>query len=53
MDALRAAIRDMETLSDVDGDELKINTGTFRVWLINDEDFFVEELVDGKWEKIS
>jgi len=53
MDALRAAIRDMETLSDVDGDELKIDTGAFRVWLVNDEDFFVEELVDGGWEKIS
>jgi len=53
MDALRAAIRDMETRSDVDGDELKINTGTSRVWLVGDEDLLVEELVDGRWRTIS
>jgi hypothetical protein len=50
----------METIEQAwDGDELKIETDTYKVWLVLLEnrsyngDYVVETLVDGGWEQTS
>lgn len=48
----------LETIEQAwDGDELKIDTGDIRVWLVSSEnrqwngDYVVETLINGKWEQ--
>ena len=48
----------LETIEQAwDGDELKIDTGDTRVWLVSSEnrqwngDYVVETLINGRWEQ--
>jgi hypothetical protein len=56
----KAELNSMETIEQAwDGDELKIKTDTYRVWLVLREnrqyngDYVVETLVNGGWEQVS
>ena len=56
----RAELNSMETIEQAwDGDELKIKTDTYKVWLVLREnrqyngDYVVETLVNGGWEQVS
>jgi hypothetical protein len=56
----KAELNGMETIEQAwDGDELKIETDTYKVWLVLREnrqyngDYVVETLVNGGWEQVS
>ena len=56
----RAELDSMETIEQAwDGDELKIETDNYKVWLVLREnrqyngDYVVETNVDGRWEQAS
>jgi hypothetical protein len=56
----KAELNSMETIEQAwDGDELKIKTDTYKVWLVLREnrqyngDYVVETLVNGGWEQVS
>jgi len=56
----KAELNSMETIEQAwDGDELKIKTDTYKVWLTLREnrqyngDYVVETLVNGGWEQVS
>ena len=56
----KAELNSMETIEQAwDGDELKIKTDTYKVWLVLHEnrpyngDYVVETLIDGRWEQAS
>ena len=46
---LTVALWDAPTLANVDGAELKLDTGAFRVWMECPDCYFVEQLVNGAW----
>ena len=51
MDEMLQDLKEMPTLCDVDGAELKIDINGRRWWVEADgQSYFIEKLVDGKWE---
>lgn len=46
-------LKGMETLRQVNGAELKIETASLRVWLeVDDVTITVEKLIDGRWRTV-